>query len=165
MWLLKALAYSTVFALVYSWVVVWIIERREKKYGQGTILFSDAFLAGSVTLVFVYLANILVFVMWPRSAATFNVFLVTALAGFCLYRESVYQLDAKKIRHRLLAEVRLVNIYICKDPANAAYYGRLCDIYAKLGEKGPALEAARMANKLEPTTRNRLRIQQLQETK
>ena len=165
MWLLKALAYSTVFALVYSWVVVWIIERREKKYGQGTIMFSDAFLTGSVTLIFVYLSNILVFVMWPGSAATFNVFLVTALAGFCLYRESVYQFNAKKIQPRLRAEVRLVNIYISKDPANAAYYGRLCDIHAKLGEKALALEAARMANKLEPTARNRVRIEQLLEEK
>ncbi|OGR78847.1 MAG: hypothetical protein A2X32_08340 [Elusimicrobia bacterium GWC2_64_44] len=165
MWFLKVLAYCTAFALVYSWIVVWIIERREKKYGQGTIMFSDAFLAGSLTLFCVLISNLLVFVMWPTSAASFNVFLVTLLAGFCLYRESVYQLDAKKIRHRLRAEARLVNIYISKDPANAAYYGRLCDIYAKLGEKAPALEAARMANKLEPTARNRVRIQQLQETK
>jgi hypothetical protein len=163
MWLLKALAYSTVFAIVYSWVVVWIIERREKKYGQGTSQFSDAFLTGSFTLITVYLSNILVFFMWPTSAASFNVLLITVLAAFCLYRESVYQLDAKKIRRRLFAEARLVNIYISKDPSNAAYYGRLCDIYAKLGEKAPALEAARMANKLEPTARNRVRIEQLQE--
>jgi len=40
MWFLKVLAYCTAFALVYSWIVVWIIERREKKYGQGTIMFS-----------------------------------------------------------------------------------------------------------------------------
>lgn len=164
MWLIKALAYSTVFAILFSWVVVWVIERREKKYGLGTVQFSDAFLAGSVTLVFVYLANTLVFALWPLSALRFNVFLVTALAGFCLYKESAYQLDARKIRHRLRAEIRLVNIYISKDPSNTAYYGRLCDIYAKLGEKGNALEAARMACKLEPTARNRLRVEQLEES-
>lgn len=163
MWLLKALTYSAIFAVVYSWLVVWIIERREKKYGQGTLMFSDAFLAGSLTLFSVFISNMLVFVTWPRSAASFNVFLVTALAGFCLYRESVYKLDAKRIERRLRAEVRLLNIYISKDPSNTAYYGRLCDVYAKLGDKRSALEAARMAFKLEPTVRNRLRVEQLQE--
>ncbi|MDA8132259.1 MAG: hypothetical protein M0011_12210 [Elusimicrobia bacterium] len=165
MWLLKALAWSTGFALVYSWVVVWILERREKKYGQGETAFSDTFLSGSVTLIFVYLANITVFAMRPDSALSFNILLVTGLAGFCLYRESLYKLDARKIKHRLLAEVRLVNIYISKDPSNAAYYGRLCDIYIKLGERREALEAARMAARLEPTERNRWKIKQLEEGK
>ena len=67
-------------------------------------------------------------------------------------------------RHRLRAEIRLINIYISKDPSNTAYYGRLCDVYAKLGEKKNALEAARMAYKLEPTARNKVRIEQLEES-
>lgn len=161
--LLQALAFSTFFALAYSWVLVWILERREKKYGQGALSFSDAFLAGSATLVLVYLSNIFVFIIWPHSAASFNVLLVTALAGFCLYKESTYKLQQKRIAHRWRAEVRLLNIYISKDPANAAYFGRLSDLHCKLGEKDRALEAARMAEKLEPTERNRWRIKQLNE--
>lgn len=161
--ILQALVYSTVFALAYSWVLVWILERREKKYGQGALSFSDAFLAGSVTLVLVYLSNLFVFIIWPRSAASFNVLLITALAGFCFYKESSYKLQQKRIAHRWRAEVRLLNIYISKDPANAAYFGRLSDLHCKLGEKERALEAARMAEKLEPSERNRWRIKQLTE--
>lgn len=161
--ILQALVYSTFFALAYSWVLVWILERREKKYGQGALSFSDAFLAGSVTLVLVYLSNLFVFIIWPRSAASFNVLLVTLLAGFCFYKESAYKLQQKRIAHRWRAEVRLLNIYISKDPANAAYFGRLSDLHCKLGEKDRALEAARMAERLEPTERNRWRIKQLNE--
>lgn len=161
--LLQALAYSTLFALAYSWVLVWILERREKKYGQGALSFSDAFLAGSVSLFLVYIANFAVLMLRPASAGSFNVLLVTALAGFCLYKESTYKLQEKRIAHRWRAEVRLLNIYISKDPANAAYFGRLSDLHSKLGEKDRALEAARMAEKLEPTERNRWRIKQLNE--
>ena len=32
--LLQILIFSTIFALAYSWVLVWILERREKVYGQ-----------------------------------------------------------------------------------------------------------------------------------
>lgn len=161
--LLQALAYSTLFALAYSWVLVWILERREKKYGQGALSFSDAFLAGSVSLFLVYISNFAVLMLRPASAGSFNVLLVTALAGFCLYKESTYKLQEKRIAHRRRAEVRLLNIYISKDPANAAYFGRLSDLHSKLGEKDRALEAARMAEKLEPTERNRWRIKQLNE--
>lgn len=159
--LLQALAYSTLFALAYSWVLVWILERREKKYGQGALSFSDAFLTGSVSLFLVYISNFTVLMMRPSSAGSFNVLLVTALAGFCFYKESTYKLQQKRIAHRWRAEVRLLNIYISKDPANAAYFGRLSDLYARLGEKDRALEAARMAEKLEPTERNRWRLKQL----
>jgi cytochrome c-type biogenesis protein CcmH/NrfG len=65
--------------------------------------------------------------------------------------------------HRRRAEIRLLQIYIAKDPANAAYFGRLGQLYEKLGEKAQALEAARMAEKLEPTERNRCRIKHLEE--
>lgn len=159
--ILQALAYATLFALAYSWVLVWILERREKKYGQGALSFSDAFLTGSVSLFLVYISNFAVLIMRPSSAGSFNVLLVTALAGFCLYKESTYKLQQKRIAHRWRAEVRLLNIYISKDPANAAYFGRLSDLHARLGEKDRALETARMAEKLEPTERNRWRIKQL----
>lgn len=161
--ILQALAYSTLFALAYSWVLVWILERREKKYGQGALSFSDAFLTGSVSLFLVYISNFAVLIMRPSSAASFNVLLVTALAGFCLYKESTYKLQQKRIDHRRRAEIRLLNIYIAKDPANAAYFGRLSDLHTRLGEKAQALEAARMAAKLEPTERNRWRVKQLSE--
>lgn len=161
--ILQVLAYSAAFALAYAWVLVWVLERRDKKYRQGDAAFSDTFLAGSITLVLTFLSNVLVLLAWPLSAATYNVGLVTALAGFCLYRESLYKLEAKKIEHRRRAELRLLRIYIARDPANAAYFTRLSVLHERLGEKKDALEAALMAEKLEPTERNRWRIKQLRE--
>lgn len=161
--LFQALAYCAVFAAAYAWVLVWILERREKKYGQGETAFSDAFLAGALALISVYLSNLAVLLLWPRSAAAFNVLLVTLLAGFCLYRESVYKLERKRAERRRRAEIRLLNVHIAHDPANAAWFGRLAELYDRLGEKKRALEAAAMAEKLEPTERNRWRLKRLKE--
>ena len=43
---LAIIIYCTVFALAYAWALVWILERKEKRYGQGSISFTDAFVIG-----------------------------------------------------------------------------------------------------------------------
>lgn len=163
MQVIKILAFCTAFALAYSWVLVWILERREKKYGQSMLSFTDAFLAGAVTLLFVFLSTILVFFRWHRYAATYVAALITVLAAFCLYKETVYKLLEEKVRRRRRAEIRLLELHIKKDPSNAALFGRVSELYEKLGKKPQALEAARMAEKLEPTESNRCRLKHLQE--
>ncbi len=165
MTLFDILLYCTVFSLAYSWVLVWILERREKKYGQGALSFTDAFLSGAVTLVLVYASSLGLLTRSYRAGITYDVALLTALAGFCLYRESLYRLRAKRMRHRRLAEIRLLNAHIAKDPSNAVYYERLSEVFERLGETGEALEAARMAAKLDPAVRNQWRVRQLEESR
>ncbi len=161
--LLGILIYCTLFALLWTWGLVWVLERREKKYRQGNHSFTDAFLAGAFFLVFVYISNIAVLVRWPRAALLYDVALVTGLAGFGLYRETRYRAAAALVRRRQKAEVRLLEHHISKDPSNAAWYERLSEVYEKLGEKERALETARLAAKLEPTVRNAWRVKHLEE--
>lgn len=158
---LGILAFNGLFAVAFSWALVWAIERREKKYGLAGPSLSDAFLAGALSLFFSFLGGVSVMFLWPRLYSTFVVGACTALAGYCLYRESLYKLERRRIDHRLRAEVRLINIHISKDPSNAAYYHRLTDLYEKLGDARQALQAAEMALKLEPTVRNHLRADHL----
>lgn len=162
MMLFRILLYCTVFSLAYSWVLVWILERREKKYGQGALSFTDAFASGAVTLVLVYASSLTLMTRSYRTGVTYDILLLTLLAGFCLYRESLYRVRAKKIRHRHLAEIRLLNAHIAKDPSNAVYYERLSEVFEKLEKKEEALEAARMAAKLDPAVRNQWRVRQLE---
>jgi cytochrome c-type biogenesis protein CcmH/NrfG len=68
----------------------------------------------------------------------------------------------RRIEHRRRAEIRLLETHISKDPSNAAYFGRVSELYEVLGKKEQALEAARMAEKLEPTARNRYRVEALE---
>lgn len=155
--------YCTLFTLAFAWGLVWVLERKDKKYRQGLISFTDAFSVGSVTIIFVYFSNIVVFMRWPRSALAYDVALVTGLAAFGIYRETSYRARARKGNRRLRAEARLLEWHLSKDPANAGWFERLSEIYEKLGEKEKALTAAKMAAKLDPTVRNDWRVKMLEE--
>jgi hypothetical protein len=161
--LVWVVVYCTVFSLLWAWGLVWILERKEKKYLQGSLSFTDAFLAGSFFLVAVYISNLVVLVRWQRFGIFYNIALVTALAGFMLYRETGYKAMAAMRKRRLRAEVRLLEFHLKKDASNAAYYERLSELYEELGERRAALETARLGAKLEPTMRNSWRVKHLEE--
>ena len=160
---LTIVVYCTVFALAYVWALVWILERKEKKYGQGSVSFTDAFSVGACATIFVYFSNIVFFMRWPRSAFGYDVALVTALAAFGAYRETGYRARALKVNRRRRAEARLLERYTARDPANAAYFERLSEVYEKLGEKEKALGAARTAARLDPAVKNAWRVKMLEE--
>jgi len=161
--LLWVVIYCTVFALLWAWGLVWILERREKKYRLGSVSFTDALLAGSFFLIAVYISNIVVLVRWPRAAVLYEVALVTGLAGFMFYKESYYKAQRALRLHRLRAEVRLLDFHLAKDPANASYHERLSELHETLGNKDLALENARLAAKIEPTVGHSWRVKQLEE--
>jgi len=162
MGLLAILAYCTVFSLAYAWALVWILERKEKKYRQGTVSFTDAFIVGALVIMLVYISNIVVLIRWGSSALVYDLALIAALAGFGTYKETRYKFRAAKTAHRQRAEIRLLEHHIKQDPANAAYFERLSEVYEKLGENRKALEAARMALELHPDVRNSWRVKQLE---
>ncbi|HAT72173.1 MAG TPA: hypothetical protein DCS63_05095 [Elusimicrobia bacterium] len=160
--LLWIIVYCTVFALAWAWALVWVIEREDKTFMHGTISFADAFLVGAFSLIFVYISNIIVIIRWPRSAFLYDLLLVTGLAGFGLYKETVYKTRAVLSWKRLRDEALALEWNITKDPANGAYYERLSEVYEKMGKTRRALEAAREAEKLGPSVKNALRIKYLE---
>lgn len=163
MGLLGIVVYCTLFSLAYAWTLVWILERKDKKYRQGTVQFTDAFLSGALVIVFVYISNIVVLVRWGGAAAAYDAALAAALAGFCVYKETGYKLRAAKVAHRQRAEIRLLEYHLTRDPANAAYCERLSELYEKLGDPEKALAAARQAAKLHPDVNNAWRVKRLEE--
>lgn len=159
--LLAVLIYGLLFSLLYAWAVVWLLERRDRRYRQGAGSFTDAFLPGSFVLIFVYISNIVVLVRWPSSAVMFDLALLGGLAAFAAYREILYKTRAGSASRKLRAEARLLERYMKKDPGNAALYERASEIYEELGERGLAVEAARVAAELDPTVRNSWRFREL----
>lgn len=87
-----------VFALAYAWALVWILERKEKKYGQGSVSFTDAFGAGAFTIIFVYFSGMVALLRWPGTALIYGLALVAALAAFGVYRETAYRKSAREER-------------------------------------------------------------------
>jgi len=161
--LLWIIVYCTVFALAWTWALVWIIERKETRYTEGGVSFTDAFLIGAFLLIFVYISNIVVLIRWPRSAVVYDLLLVTGLAGFGLYKETLYKARAAFRWKRLRDEALALEWNITKDPANGAYYERLSEVYEKMGRKRRAIEAARAGAKLDPSIKNALRLKHLEE--
>jgi tetratricopeptide (TPR) repeat protein len=161
--LFAILIYGVLFAGLYAWGVVWILERRDRKYRQGTTVFTDAFLTGSWVLLSVYISNIIVMLRWPSSAVTYDLVLLAGLAAFAGYRELLYRGLHSEVRRKLRAEARLLEQYMKKDPGNAALWERASEIYEELGEHGKAVEAARAAAELDPTVRNSWRFRTLLE--
>ncbi len=155
--------YCVVFALAYAWALVWILERKEKRYGQGSFSFTDAFLAAALTGMMVYFTNTIAIMAWPGSALFYDLVLLAGLGAFGLYRETSYKTRAARVSRRQRAEARLLERHIKNDPANAAYFERLSEVYEKLGEKEKALAAARMAARLDPAVRNTWRVKMLEE--
>jgi len=155
--------YCTLFAAVWTWCLVMILERRDSKYRQSGTSFADAFPAAGGAGVFVFISNVLVMLFRQSGALYYDIALVTALAGFGLYRETGYRSRARSSSRGLKAEVRLLEIQIKKDPLNAAYFARLSELLEKLGEKGKALEAARRTAELEPTVKNFWRVKHLED--
>ena len=159
--LLGVIIYGALFALGYAWAAVCVIERRDKKYRQGTTSFSDAFMPGAFILLFVYITNMLVLVQWPSYAITYDLVLLAGLGVFSAYREIIYRSRDTESRRRLIAEARLVEIHMKKDPGNAALFERASELYEQLGEREKAIEAARAASELDPTVRNSWRFKEL----
>lgn len=161
--LIGAILYAGAFAAAYAWALTWILERRESKYGQGTLHSADALGAGLYVFAFVFFSNLLIVATKPAYAGLYAGALITALAGFCLYKESVYKMRARRVKRRRRAEVRLLEKYISRDPGNASYYERLSEVHENLGDKKEALKAARMAAELEPTVGNHWRVKELED--
>ncbi|MHB0995909.1 MAG: hypothetical protein ACYC2I_06020 [Elusimicrobiales bacterium] len=161
--LLAVLVYGLLFALVYAWAVVWLLERRDRRFRQGAASFTDAFLPGAFVLIFVYIANIVVLVHWPSSAVMFDLTLLGGLAAFAAYRELLYRTHHRAGNKKLRAEARLLERHMKRDPGNAALFERASEVYEELGERALAVEAARIAAELDPTVRNSWRFRELLE--
>jgi hypothetical protein len=153
--------FCALFSAAWVWALVWILERGDKKYRQNTVSFADTFLVGALAAIFIYLINFTLLLAMPDRVFHYDILLATGLAGFGLYRETVYKARAAGRLRRLRAEARLLETHIKRDPGNAAYFERLSEVMEKLGEKEKAAEAAVMAARLAPTVKNLQRAKNL----
>ncbi|MEI7528805.1 MAG: hypothetical protein WCK76_07665 [Elusimicrobiota bacterium] len=157
------IVFCTLFSLAYAWALISIIERETQKYGRGLVSFADTFLAGIFALGFVYLSDLAVMFLKPGLALYYNVFLLTLLLGFALYKESGHKLREVLRNKKLRAEMRVLGERAAGDPSNAAYFERASEILEKLGELDNAAAAARRAVNLGPTVRNMMRLKHIEE--
>ncbi len=157
-----SIIFCLVSAMSFSVGALWSLKRagaaRRKKIHPPA-----GFLAGALIFVSVYGLNRLAFPAFPRAALLFNLVL---LSGILVFPELKKKLRRPRPKHagkkqplevEALALERMLKI----DPLNAYCFERLSELYEKMGKPDRALGAAREAQKLEPTVKNKLRVEEL----
>jgi len=163
---LGVIIFCSLFALAFSGVVVWILERKVETSRREVTPLAYSFLAGSVTFTFVYISNRLFFPHWPKITAVFNLAALAGIFIFPVLRKKLrhhYRHRRPKIgkKHRRRAEAAALEHMLEQDPLNAFCLEKLSEIYDEMGKKERALEAAQEAFRLDPTMRNKWRVEDL----
>ncbi|PIS46542.1 MAG: hypothetical protein COT17_08035 [Elusimicrobia bacterium CG08_land_8_20_14_0_20_51_18] len=149
--------YFPFFALIYAGLLIWILERGEKKYRVIKSYDDVTLLAGSMAFIFVYLANIMVFFTRLFNFFVFQAFLLGLLGFFIYMKEKEYRDAAEELRDKILDEIERFEEALAGDPGNTAYHQHLAKLYDKVGETEKALVHAEKSVELEPTVRNEWR--------
>ncbi len=153
--------FCVVSAAAFAAGVLWSLKKagaaRRKKIHPPA-----GFLLGAVIFVSVYGANRLAFPILPRATLLVNLVLLT---GLLIFREIKKQLKRPRMQHgknqHLRVEVLALERMLEIDPLNAFCLERLSELYEKMGKADRALQAARGAVKLDPTVKNKLRVEDL----
>src|SRR3989338_5940879 len=161
-----AILFCSLSGLAFSGAALWVLGRKAKASRRRKAHFPHAFLAGSVTFTLVYILNRLAFPVRPKLAAVLN---LAALAAIFLLPLAIKKLRKKLLRRRPKAaekhprhpEIEALERMFRQDPLNAFCLEKLSEIYEETGEYGKALAAAYEAAKLDPSMKNKSRIEDL----
>lgn len=161
-----AILFCSLSGLAFSGAALWVLGRKAKVSRRRKAHFSHAFLAGSVTFTLVYILNRLAFPARPKLTAVLN---LAALAAIFLLPLLIKKARKKLLRlrpkagkkHPRHSEIEALERMFRQDPLNAFCLEKLSEIYGETGEYGKALAAAYEAAKLDPSVKNRSRIEDL----
>ena len=164
---LGVIIFCSVFALAFSGAVMWLMERKARASRRQIAPFSYSFLAGCFTFSAVYILNRLIFPGWPKATAAVNFGILAGLFAFRAARKQLlrqYRRLRPKIsqKHPRRFEAAALEQMLERDPLNAFCLEKLSEIYEEMGESGKALEAAQKAVKLDPTLKNKWRVEDLE---
>lgn len=163
-----AILFCSLFGLAFSGAALWVLGRKAKVSRRRKAHFPHAFLAGSVTFTLVYILNRLAFPVRPKLTAALN---LAALAAIFLLpllikkaRKKLLRLRPKAVKKNpRYAEIEALERLFRHDPLNAFCLEKLSEIYGETGEYGKALAAAYEAAKLDPSIKNKSRIEDLKQ--
>lgn len=148
--------------MAFSGAVLWLLGKRARASRRKTTPFSNAFLAGSLTFSLVYIVNRLAFPLWPAATSVLNLALLAGLLGSRALRKKLRRRRPKAAKkHPLHAEAAALEEMLMQDPLNAFCHEKLSEIYEKMEQNDKALLAAREAARLDPSMKNRWRVEDL----
>lgn len=161
-----AILFCSLSGLAFSGAALWVLGRKAKVSRRKKAHFPHAFFAGSVTFTLVYILNRLAFTARPKLTAALN---LAALAAIFLLpllikkaRKKLRRLRPKAVKDNpRQGEIEALRRMFSQDPLNAFCLEKLSEIYEETGEYGKALAAAYEAAKLDPSVKNKDRIEDL----
>jgi cytochrome c-type biogenesis protein CcmH/NrfG len=164
-----AIIFCMVAGMAVAAAALWSL----KKIGAArrkTIHLPSGFLAGSVLFIVVYALNRLLFPFSPAAAAITDLGMLTGILAFPWAGKKVRRAK-KKIRrvrmkaappHPLQPEADALERMLAQDPLNTFCHERLSELYEKMGRFDRALKAAQEAVRLDPTVKNRWRVEEIE---
>ena len=161
-----AILFCSLSGLAFSGAALWVLERKAKASRRRKAHFPHAFLAGSVTFTLVYLLNRLAFPVRPKLTAALNLAALAAIFFLPLLirkaRKKLRRLRPKAVKtNPRQSEIEALSRMFRQDPLNAFCLEKLSEIYGETGEYGKALAAAYEAARLDPSVKNKSRIEDL----
>ena len=154
--------FCSLSSLAFSGFVMWLLEKKAVAARRQVPPISHTFLAGSVAFSSVYFLNRIIFPRWPEATAVLNMAALSAMLFSTLLRKRLRRRRPKIVKkQRGHPEVAALERMLEQDPLNAFCHERLSEIYEQIGKDDKALAAASEAARLDPTVKNKLRVEDL----
>ncbi|OGS06879.1 MAG: hypothetical protein A2270_08395 [Elusimicrobia bacterium RIFOXYA12_FULL_51_18] len=155
--------YITCFSFFCVGILVWTLERRERRYRLSGGYQGDSLLPAAITFISTYLTNFLLF--FTRGAGYvfwLDLAILGLLGAFLWLKEKSYKEEVEELRQGRINEAAALEAALLKDPANTACRESLAELYKTLGEFKKALLHAQEAFRMDPIEKNRWQIKTLQ---
>ncbi len=154
--------FSAVAGAAVASAALWMLKEAGAAR-RRTINPPAGFLAAALIFGAVYAADRAAFPVLPGLTWSLN---LAVVAGLLLYhwirRKAAAVRPANIANPHLLAEIASLERMLQRDPLNAFCHEKLSELHEKLGRRDLALRAARAAADLDPTVKNRLRVEELE---
>jgi hypothetical protein len=155
--------YFLLFALFLTSGVTWTLERRWKKYLLGEKYSGDTFIWASCLFVVSYIGNIVVYFVMPRVFVYLQLLILAGACVFMMLKEKTYKAEAGRAHGRILDEIAGLQKGLGSDPSNSFCHERLSELFEKLGDMEAAAASAKAAAGLDPTEKNKWRLETLRQ--
>lgn len=141
--------------------LLWVLHKAGVAR-RRTINPPAGFFVGVVIFALIYGFSRFNFPLRPRATAAFNLAVLLSILLLPWLRKKARSLKPKDPRHQQLhVEIKALERMLTLDPLNTFCHEKLSELYEKMGRLDLALKDAREAARLDPSVKNRGRVEEL----
>jgi|GEM_PF-1431940 len=151
------------FAAAGAWLVMWMLERRERTYRLGSVNPAMGLFWGALVFIAMFSFMWHVTARTPALALASSTIAAAALTAFLILKERSYRRERKESDALLRDEIRRCELMSQREHDTPVWHEKLSDLHEKAGDLHAAAECAKRACALAPTPENLWRLKELEE--